>query len=85
MRRIPRTHQREAGSVYVIALLVLLILTIVGLALSLVTQTERLLGANDRITQRVFYAADSGTAVSTARPWPAPTAPISTLSPSPSM
>lgn len=58
---------RERGSAYLLILLAMVVMTIVGLSLSLVTQTERLLGANDRITQRLFYAADSGTAVSTAR------------------
>lgn len=58
---------REHGSAYLLTLLAMVVMTVVGLSLSLVTQTERLLGANDRITQRVFYAADSGTAVSTAR------------------
>ena len=58
---------RNQGSAYLMTLLAMVVLTIVALSLSVVTQTERLLGANDRITQRIFYAADSGTAVSTAR------------------
>ena len=58
---------RQAGSAYILTLLALVILTIVGLSLSLITQTERQLGVNERITQRVFYAANSGTAAATAR------------------
>jgi len=62
-------HQRsqEAGSAYVIALLVLVILTVIGLALTLITQTEVSLGANERTINRTFYAADSGVAVAVAK------------------
>jgi len=67
MRRTPRIVHREAGSVYVLALLVLLILTIVGLALSLVTQTELQIGANERMTQQAFYATNAGIDVATAK------------------
>jgi hypothetical protein len=57
----------ERGSAFTIALLVLLVLTIAGLALTLMTQTEMRIGANERETNRTFYAADSGINVSTAR------------------
>ena len=67
MRQNLRTPQRERGSVYVLALLVLLILTIVGLALSLVTQTELQIGANERMTQQAFYATNSGIDLATAK------------------
>jgi PilX N-terminal len=59
--------RRETGSAYIIALLVLVVLTALGLSLSLITQTEMQVGANERSVQRVFYAADSGIAVATAR------------------
>ena len=42
-------------------MLVLVVLTILGLALSLITQTETQIGNNERVINRVFYAADSGT------------------------
>lgn len=58
---------REGGSAYVIALLVLLILSAVGLSLVFITQTEMEIGANERGIQRVFYAADGGMAIATAR------------------
>ena len=67
MRSSQRTLRRETGSVYVLALLVLLILTIVGLALSLVTQTELQIGANERMTQAAFYATNSGIDLATAK------------------
>ena len=62
-----RSLRRESGSAYIIALLVLVVLTGLGLSLSLITQTEMQVGANERSVQRVFYAADSGIAVATAR------------------
>lgn len=57
----------EAGSAYVVALLVLVVLSIVGLSLSVITQTEMQVGSNERTAQRVFYAADSGIGAATAR------------------
>jgi PilX N-terminal len=62
-----RARRGERGSAFIIALLVLLVLTIAGLALTLMTQTEMRIGANERETNRTFYAADSGIHVSTAR------------------
>ena len=44
-----------------------MVLTILALSLTLVTQSEMQIGANERIIQRVFYAADSGVAATTAR------------------
>lgn len=57
----------QNGSAYVVTLIVLLVMTLLGLALSLITQTEMLIGSNERTVNRVFYAADTGVAVSTAR------------------
>lgn len=62
-----RNRRGEQGSAFVVALLVLLVLTIAGLALTLMTQTEMRIGANERETNRTFYAADSGINVSTGR------------------
>lgn len=56
--RAPRRAER--GSAFVIALLVLLVLTIAGMALTLMTQTEVRIGANEREANRTFYASDSG-------------------------
>ena len=67
----PSPHRRKArrqlGSAYVIALLALVVLTILGLGLALVTQSELQIGSNERVINRVFYATDSGIAVATAR------------------
>lgn len=51
---------RQSGSAYIVTLLVLVVLTIMGLGLALVTQTEMQLGANERTIQKLFYAADTG-------------------------
>ena len=57
----------QEGSAYIVTLMVLFILTVIGMSLTLVTQTEMLVGSQDRITQRVFYAADAGLQVAIAR------------------
>lgn len=62
-----RTSRREAGSAYIIALMVLVVLTILGLGLALITQTELQIGANERTMQRLFYASDSGISRATAQ------------------
>ncbi len=54
------TRAREEGSAYIITLMVMFTLTVIGLGLSLVTQTEMLVGSQERTIQRNFYAADSG-------------------------
>lgn len=62
-----RRRRGEAGSAYIIALLALVVLTILGLSLSLVTQSELTIGANERVEKRTFYAADSGISQALAR------------------
>jgi len=64
-----RTADRrsERGSAYLIALMVLLVVTVIGLGLAFVTQTEFLIGSNERVSQRIFYSAESGLAVAIAR------------------
>ncbi|REJ82645.1 MAG: hypothetical protein DWQ36_12720 [Acidobacteria bacterium] len=54
------SRNREEGSAYVLTLMILLVLTVVGLSLTLVTQTEVLVGDQERVIQRVFYAAEGG-------------------------
>jgi len=68
VRPLPRPAARgEAGSAYLIAISALAVLSLIGLMLIAVTQTEVEIGASERNTNRVFYAADSGFAVATAR------------------
>ncbi len=59
--------RRQSGGAYLISLLVMLVLTLMGLALTTLTQTELLIGANERQIQRLFFAADAGRAASTAK------------------
>lgn len=61
-------HRRsEAGSAYLVAILALVVLTIAGLSLALITQTEMQIGANEKSIERAFYAADTGIDLATAR------------------
>jgi PilX N-terminal len=64
---LPGGGRASSGSAYLLTLMVLVILTMVGLSLSLIAQTEQQLGANERTMQSAFYAADSGVAIGTAR------------------
>ncbi len=55
--------RRERGSVFIVALLALVLLTVIGLSLALVTETEMLLGGNERIITETFYAGETGVSV----------------------
>jgi hypothetical protein len=57
----------EAGSAYLLALLVLLVLSLLGLSLALVGQEEQQLGGNDLQAQRTLYAAETGVQMGLAR------------------
>jgi Tfp pilus assembly protein PilX len=59
-------RRSEAGSAYIVTLLALVVLTILALALAMVTQTEVQVGANEKTTNRTFYAADSGLGIAAA-------------------
>ena len=65
--QIEHHHRGESGSAYLVALLALVVLTIIGLSLTLVTQTEMQVGSVERTVKRVFYAADAGISEATAR------------------
>ena len=63
-----QAHSRsQQGSAYLIALMALFLLTILGITVSLVTQTEILASSQERIIERTFYAAESGLEASIAR------------------
>jgi len=55
-----RRRDRERGAALVLAILVLAILTVIGIALMLVTSTESQIAANEWSVNRAFYASDSG-------------------------
>lgn len=63
----PPSRSGESGSAYVVALLALLILTLLGLALVFVTQTEVQLGSNQRTGTRTFFSSEAGLGAATAR------------------
>lgn len=57
----------ERGSVYLLAMLVLLILTILGLAVTLATQSEMQFGRSEELSKQSFYSADTGVAIAIAK------------------
>lgn len=62
-----RVARRQAGSAYIISLMAMVVLMIIGLSLSVVTQTEFQISANEKAIEQTFYSADSGVAIGTAR------------------
>jgi len=62
-----RPTDSQAGSAYLAALLVLVILTIMGLSLATITGIEMEVGSNERTVTRTFYSADSGIALAVAQ------------------
>ena len=59
-KNVNRRNRRERGAALVIAILVLAILTVIGIALMLITSTESRIAANEWSVNRAFYASDSG-------------------------
>jgi hypothetical protein len=67
MRR-PTHHRRaESGSAYIIALLVLVVLSILGLALAVIGQTEMQIGAAELTAHKALYNAENGVNLGLAR------------------
>ena len=56
----------ERGAALVVAILVLAILTVIGIALMLITSTETRIAANEWSINRGFYASDAGVRWGTA-------------------
>ncbi len=54
------TRGREHGSMFILVLMVLLIVTFIGLSLVFVTETEMQLGGVDKVLTTTFYTAESG-------------------------
>ncbi len=52
--------RRERGAALVVAILVLAILTVIGIALMLITSTESRIAANEWSINRAFYSSDAG-------------------------
>jgi hypothetical protein len=53
-------HESERGAALIVAILVLAILTVIGIALMLITSTEARIAANEWSINRAFYSADAG-------------------------
>jgi Tfp pilus assembly protein PilX len=62
----PAPRPGERGSAYLFALLVLVLLTIIGLSLAVITQTEVQIGAAEKSSTRVLYAGDAGVRIQLA-------------------
>ncbi len=67
MNRSIRRRRPRRGSVYIITQVVLLVLTVLGLSIALITQGEMQIGVNERLNETMFYAAGSGIELSTAK------------------
>ena len=61
-----RDRSKERGAALVVAILVLAILTVIGIALMLITSTETRIAANEWSINRGFYASDAGVRWGTA-------------------
>jgi hypothetical protein len=60
MTKLHADNRRERGAALVVAILVLAILTVIGIALMLITSTESRIAANEWSINRGFYSADAG-------------------------
>jgi hypothetical protein len=56
----PRQTDRERGAALFLAILVLFILTVMGIALMFTTSIEQTLAGTETKISKIFYAADSG-------------------------
>ena len=59
-RLLPRRARSEEGFVLFLAIFILLVVTVAGLATMLSTSVDFTLSGNDTKVSKVFYAADSG-------------------------
>jgi Tfp pilus assembly protein PilX len=62
----PATRRSEAGSAYLMVLMLLVVLTIIGLSLSVITQTEVIIGGSEKQSTRQLYAAGSAVHLASA-------------------
>jgi hypothetical protein len=60
VRQRCRKNRGERGAALIVAILVLAILTVIGIALMLITSTEARIAANEWSINRAFYSADAG-------------------------
>jgi hypothetical protein len=67
LRRFVPRPRREEGSAIMFALLAMIFLTIIGLSLTVVTETEMLIGTNEQLSEETFYAAEAGVATAVSQ------------------
>ena len=60
VRSVERSRCREEGFALFLAILLLFVLTVVGLALMFASTSEQTLSSYQTMTSKTFYAADSG-------------------------
>ena len=53
----------ENGSVLIMVLILLAVMSVIGLTASMTSRTEIAISHNERLSKRAFYAADSGVAI----------------------
>lgn len=61
MRTKQQLHLNEEGFVLVVTLLIMVVLTIIGVAMNRSTTTELLIAGNDKVHKQSFTEADGGT------------------------
>ncbi|HYA03975.1 MAG TPA: PilX N-terminal domain-containing pilus assembly protein [Syntrophobacteria bacterium] len=59
--RSPTVLHNQRGSALVIALLILVVLTLLGIAALTTSTVELQISGNDKVTKRTFYSAEGGT------------------------
>ena len=64
MRQRPRNEQ---GSALLLALMAMVFLTVIGLSLAVVTETEMLIGTNEQVAEETFFAAEAGVATAVSQ------------------
>lgn len=63
MKHIFHIGSNDKGSVLLISILILLLLTVIGIAATNTTTIELLISGNDKVHKMAFYQADGGTEV----------------------
>ncbi|HDG97458.1 MAG TPA: hypothetical protein ENG73_04725 [Desulfobacterales bacterium] len=61
MRYILHIGNNEKGSTLIISVLILVLLTVIGIAATNTSTIEVLISGNDKLAKKAFYAADGGT------------------------
>jgi hypothetical protein len=67
MRSALTSRRGQSGNAYIVTVMVMIIVTLLGLSLGAVTQTEMLIGSRERNNQRVFFLAESGLNIAVSR------------------